>query len=158
MPDRCWCARSALDDLLAEARRWPLRETGGALLGWRDANQTVIAQILGPGPKARHRLSSFEPDSAWQNQQGQRIYRNSGRTIRYLGDWHTHPRGTLRPSRQDHRTACLIAEDPAFQTPQPLYVIAGHKRLLRTRFAWTLAVYTPRGGNLHRVPLIVFDG
>jgi integrative and conjugative element protein (TIGR02256 family) len=156
MSGHCWCARSALDALLAEARRWPIRETGGALLGWREADQWVIAQILGPGPHAKHRLSSFEPDAVWQNEQGHRIYRESGRTIRYLGDWHTHPRGMPRPSRQDRRTARLIAEDPDFKTPQPLYAIAGHRHPLAVRSPWILSLLVVDDGELKPLPLTLY--
>lgn len=139
MPDRCWCDRRALDALVAEARRWPVRETGGALLGWREEGHVVIAMILGPGPNAKHGFSSFEPDGPWQVEEGKRIYYESGRTISYIGEWHTHPRGGLRPSRQDRKTARQIANDPDFRTPHLLYAIAG-KRRLRGR-GWKLVVY-----------------
>lgn len=111
-----------------------------------------------PGPSAKHRLSSFEPDTVWQNKQGQRIHRQSGRRIRYLGDWHTHPRGVPRPSRQDRRTARLIAEDPDFQTPQPLYGLAGHRHPLAMRSPWILFVLVVIHGDLEPLPMTVYDG
>jgi integrative and conjugative element protein (TIGR02256 family) len=141
VPGRCWCDSSALDQLFREARRWPLRETGGALLGWRDPGESVIAAVLGPGPRARHGLRSFEPDAEWQNEQGQRLYVESGRTVAYLGDWHSHPHGGAVPSGQDRETAEMIATDPAFRAPRPLYAIASKPwRALRRR-AWQLTVY-----------------
>jgi integrative and conjugative element protein (TIGR02256 family) len=153
VPSSCWCDSSALDELLREARRWPLRETGGALLGWRGDGEAVIASVLGPGPSARHGLRSFEPDAEWQNEQGRRHYRESGRTIAYLGDWHSHPHGGATPSDQDRETAEMIATDPAFRTPQPLYAIASKPwRALRLR-AWQLTVYEWTGEQF--VPLDV---
>jgi integrative and conjugative element protein (TIGR02256 family) len=128
--------------MLAEARRWRVRETGGALLGWRDAEQTVVMRVLGPGPAARHGRSSFEPDTEWQLEQGRRIYAESERTIAFLGDWHTHPFGAPKPSSQDKLTARLMAEDPAFRTPVPLYAIAGRTtgRTVLGRL-WRLVIY-----------------
>ncbi len=65
MPSRCWFDRRALNDLQVEARHWLIRETGGALLGWRDGSGVVVAHVLGPGPEAKHGFSSFEPDAEW---------------------------------------------------------------------------------------------
>jgi integrative and conjugative element protein (TIGR02256 family) len=148
VPGRCWFDHRALSELLRETRRWPLRETGGALLGWRDGDETVVARVLGPGPRARHGRRSFEPDAEWQNAQGQRIYAQSGRTIAFLGDWHTHPLGPPRPSRQDERTARTLAEDEDFRTPIPLYAIAGRSlRRLAHGNGWHVAMYEWRGAD-----------
>lgn len=139
MHDRCWFDRGALAALFAEAGRWRFRETGGALLGWRSDDGPVVARILGPGPKARHRWSSFEPDGKWQNEQGQAIYSATGGRIAYLGDWHTHPRGSGQPSAQDRKTAHMIAGDRDFRAPKPLYAIA-HPTKTRD-VPWSLEIY-----------------
>ncbi len=141
MPGRCWFVDDALTELLAESRRWQLRETGGALLGWCDEDEYVVARVLGPGPDAKHGLSSFEPDGPWQAERGAAIYKESGRTISYLGDWHTHPRGIPRPSSQDKKTAREIADDPDFRSPRPLYAIAGRSLRDLTRRRWQLVMY-----------------
>lgn len=134
---------------MAEARRWKIRETGGALLGWRDGTDSVVARVLGPGPKAVHRRHSFEPDGEWQNRRGAAIYRASGRTIAYLGDWHTHPLGSPRPSKQDKDTALLIADDADFRTPTPLYAIIGRSTWPASRRRrCQLAVYEVHGKEL----------
>lgn len=155
MPGTCWFARDALSQLLREARRWRVRETGGALLGWRDRDNTVVARVLGPGPDARHGFRSFEPDGAWQNELGAEIYSESGRTIAYLGDWHTHPRGPARPSHQDRETAKIIATDKGFRTPTPLYAIAARRFGRRKR--WELVMFEWHDGKLEEVPVRVFD-
>lgn len=160
MSGRCWFDRQALTELLAEASRWQLRETGGALLGWRDGDETVVARVLGPGPNARHGRRYFEPDTEWQNAQGRRIYGESGRTIAFLGDWHTHPLGAPRPSRQDERTARMLAEDEHFRTPLPLYAIAGRSLLgLSHGNRWRLALFEWRGRDgLRAVTLQPWEG
>lgn len=152
MPAHCWFRPDALTELYAEAHRWRTRETGGALLGWRDGDATVVARILGPGPQARHGVRWFEPDVKWQNEQGSRIYRASGRTVAYLGDWHTHPLGAPRPSRQDAETAKLIAEDTAFRAAIPLYAILGRSLgSLASGSPWRLAVFEWRDDDFAAV-------
>lgn len=148
----CWFRADALTDLCVEARRWRTRETGGALLGWREGDVTVVARVLGPGPNAKHGFRSFEPDAAWQNEQGQRIYAETGRTVAYLGDWHTHPLGAPSPSSQDADTARLIATDSGFRAPVPLYAILGRSlRSIASRRPSQLVVYEWREGGFVQV-------
>jgi integrative and conjugative element protein (TIGR02256 family) len=153
---RCWFDRKALSSLIAEANRHPIRETGGALLGWQDRSDTVVAAVIGPGPKAKHGLWSFEPDGAWQTAEGARIYAESNRTIAYVGDWHTHPRGAPRPSRTDEATMRSIAKDSAFRRPEPLSLIAGRGWIPRSR-RWRIVVYQQLDGSLKPTPLIPYD-
>lgn len=157
MRSECWIARSAFDELIGEARRSPLRETGGALLGWRGDGGVVVARVLGPGPLARHNRRSFMPDGDWQQSEGERIYRDSGRTIAYLGDWHTHPWGTPSPSAQDMETVQMIATDSAFRVPSPLYAIAGRGWSWKRRPAWRLCVWEWRDEHLAELALRPFD-
>lgn len=148
MSAKCWIYEAALYDLLAEANRWRLRETGGALLGWRDGSNYVVHRVLGPGPNAKHGLSSFEPDAAWQAEEGKRIYSESGRTTAYVGDWHSHPRGGAQPSKQDIDTMEDIANDPDFRSPEPLSAIAVGPGYFRRRLSWDLNVFVWNGQNL----------
>ena len=145
---RCWIRCIALEEMLREARRWRLRETGGALLGWHEDGRYVIDRILGPGPDAKHRFASFEPDAKWQGREGARIYCESGRTVAYLGDWHTHPRSSPYPSGQDRMTARQIAEDPDFRMSRPLYAILG--RTLRAP-RWRLRMFVGIDGRLEEI-------
>lgn len=158
MPGICWIRRTALESLIAEARSWPVRETGGALLGHREDNRAVVERVLGPGPEAGHGYSHFEPDGLWQQGEGERIYVESGHTVAYLGDWHTHPHGGPHPSAQDRRTARMIAEDRSFRAPRPLYAIAS-KRWYQIRSPrWGLRMMEWRGGRLAEMELIVLEG
>lgn len=117
---------AVLTDMHREAERRYPAESGGILLGYRYPDRRepirVITQI-GPGPKARHERHRFEPDGAWQDAQLELAYEESGRTLSYLGDWHSHPRGTGTPSRLDRRTARAIARWGEARLPHPLLVI-----------------------------------
>ena len=151
----CWFHGSASGDLLAEARGWRLRETGGALLGWTEGSDYVVARVLGPGPKAKHGFSSFEPDGPWQAEEGRRIYYESGRTIAYIGDWHSHPRGSGIPSSQDDKAAGQIAEDEGFRAPRPLSAIAVGPGLFRGRDQWSLNVFVWDGKSLVPIEVVL---
>ena len=153
MLKRCWFDHNALNELLDEAQRYRLRETGGALLGWHDDEDVVVTRILGPGPNARHGFSHFEPDHAWQGREGRRIYDESGRTIAYVGDWHTHPRGSPRPSPQDKKTMASIAKDPDFRTPNPLSLIVSRPARRNRSFR----LYVWNGNALEAITIDVFD-
>jgi integrative and conjugative element protein (TIGR02256 family) len=153
----CWIRKSAFGELLNEARRWPMRETGGALLGHREGELAVVEWVLGPGPVASHGLSHFEPDGPWQQEHGERIYEASGRQVAYLGDWHTHPRGAPTPSRQDRKTARMIANDRGFRAPRPLYAIAGRKWRRWAHRPWRLQMLEWNEGALVEMQLVVLD-
>lgn len=139
-----------------EARRWRFRETGGALLGWRSGRDAVVARVLGPGPKAKHSLSYFEPDADWQVEQGRRIYADSGRTVAYLGDWHTHPGGGISPSVQDKKAARLIAKDDGFRAPEPLSAVMPRSRT-RPSAESRLAVYLWADGKFEPMEMLATD-
>jgi integrative and conjugative element protein (TIGR02256 family) len=161
MPDlrrRCWFDRAAFKSLLLEARRSHLRETGGALLGWVEGDDWVVREVLGPGPNAKHGVSSFEPDAAWQVREGHRIYDETGWTVRYLGEWHTHPRGSTRPSAQDLKTMRDIGRDPDFETPRPLSAIAA--RTLWPPWQareWSVVMHVLVNRELVQMEIVLFD-
>jgi integrative and conjugative element protein (TIGR02256 family) len=95
-----WIDAAALDQARHHAHeRHPL-ETGGLLLGWTDdaTGDAVVADIIGPGPAADHRRTSFLPDNDWQRAELARRYAASGRLHGYLGDWHTTPTAPDAPA------------------------------------------------------------
>lgn len=86
----------------------------------------VISDLIGPGPGAVHRRLTFEPDSEWQTHRVAGIYARSGRTSKYLGDWHTHPQGHPIPSTRDKNTLELISRYEPARCPEPIMLIAGN--------------------------------
>lgn len=148
--------QGVLDEMEAEARRRFPKESGGVLLGYRYPSRRtpirVICQI-GPGPKARHRRSRFEPDGAWQAEEIARAYEQSGRTLDYLGDWHSHPEGGGRPSGLDRSTARAIADCKAARASHPLFLI-----LHGGQAKWSIAPYRYQRRRLGRARLDLIDG
>lgn len=120
-PGRLYVVSGVRAVIRLEAFRFRFLETGGVLFGYRtDEDDIVVTEATGPGPKARHRRSSFEPDTAYCQARLVSTYERTGGTISYLGEWHTHPYGSTRPSQQDLRSMLILAEDPATRQPEPL--------------------------------------
>ena len=123
-----WINRIVICKMREEVERRALFETGGCLFGyWGPTSEAVvIGEYVGPGPNAKHARFSFKPDSAWQKIQISRLYASSGRLWTYLGDWHSHPGGSLTLSWRDRRTLFTIATFAPARTPYPLMaLIAG---------------------------------
>ena len=125
-----WISCAVCDALVEEATRAYPFETGGVLMGYADPSDTelVVTALVGPGPGAAHRRTSFVPDHAFHDAEVARLYRESHRRWTYLGDWHSHPAGESSLSRTDRRTLAHIAGDPGARAPRPLMLVlaGGH--------------------------------
>jgi integrative and conjugative element protein (TIGR02256 family) len=131
-------ARAAIT---AEASRRRTRETGGALFGFVDGDDEIVACAYGPGPRARHRRASFEPHRSTTEQIMHAVRDASRQRFRFLGSWHTHPDGLAIPSDRDAATAGEIAADPAVLLPAPLVLIQATRRCARGATATKLAAW-----------------
>jgi integrative and conjugative element protein (TIGR02256 family) len=99
-----WLSAAAVADLQYHAIELYPRETGGVLMGYEAAGDTVVVTVIGPGPSAHHSSTSYMPDHEYHDGEVARVYEASGRRITYLGDWHTHPKGRLYLSNIDMLT------------------------------------------------------
>lgn len=117
--------------LTTESHRMAPRETGGILIGyWTRSYRVVITHATGPGPQARHGYSSFMPDHAYCQRVLDEVFDETQGELTYLGDWHSHPWGLVRPSPRDAATMLEIARDRGYCCPRPLLA------LCRPHFQW----------------------
>jgi integrative and conjugative element protein (TIGR02256 family) len=125
-------------EMIAEAKRHAPNETGGVLLGWRGRGRVEVVELVDGGPAAHRERHRFAPDGPWQRAQIAERYERSGRTLKYLGDWHSHPAGS-GPSPLDHATAAKIAETKTARCEHPIFVVptcrSGTWKLFGYRFA-----------------------
>ncbi len=82
-------------------------------------------ELIGPGPAAQHAPLSFRPDAPWQQERIDEAYGRSGRTVTYLGDWHTHPSGTPTLSPRDMSTLRRIARAADARARRPVMAVFG---------------------------------
>ena len=79
---------------------------------------------------------SFVPDREAVERAIDRVWELGERRYRYLGSWHTHPRGRATPSRRDRLTAREMSEDTGLNLPHPLILIQSTwpgRRIVRDR-------------------------
>lgn len=101
------------------------RETGGILLGFdaSDLGELFVMEAGGPGPEAERRADFFRRDLEHARRLADEAFRST--TARWVGEWHTHPRGQLVPSRVDLRTYRGFLRNPELFFPVFLAVILG---------------------------------
>lgn len=103
-------------------------ESGGALFGWADRDNVVVACAYGPGPRARHRATTFEPHPATTDRLIEAVHQVSDGRYRYLGSWHSHPNGIARPSGTDVATTAAVAHEDAVRLSSPVILIQATRR------------------------------
>ena len=118
-----WLDPDARRTITVEALRYRFVETGGPLFGFGDDDALVIVAAGGPGRRARHRPMSFVPDRAAVERAIDYVWEAGARRYRYLGSWHTHPRGRAVPSGRDRATAREMSRDAGLNLPRPLILI-----------------------------------
>lgn len=107
---RVYVYRRVVDGIEKEVHPDDLRETGGVLLGYRaSSGEWMVTAAYGPGPRAIRSRSGLAPDTAFNAELVREAFRVSGGVVSYLGEWHTHPRGSLLPSKLDQQTATAIS-------------------------------------------------
>jgi integrative and conjugative element protein (TIGR02256 family) len=123
-----WLNKTAYITIIDEANQWGNKETGGVLMGYRANNhEAVITLCVGPGPRAVHKHYAFRPDTEFQEQEISRIYKQSGYTETYLGDWHTHPDSVPYLSWRDKTTFRQICLYKPARLENPLMMVLGTK-------------------------------
>lgn len=124
--NKVWLPQIAYTHILEEALSKMPNETGGILIGyWGNAGEAVVTAIVGPGPKAIHKPTSFIPDHRYHTEEVSRYYQQSGFTETYLGDWHTHPYAQAYMSERDRKTLRGIADFKEARLEKPLMMILG---------------------------------
>lgn len=119
-----WLPEELYSQMTTEASKWSPLETGGVLMGFISVSRdVVVTAIVHAGPEAKRTRISFRPDSRFQDNGIAKQYEASGRQDCYLGDWHSHPKGSPSMSWRDRRTLQDIAEYGPARIANPVMVI-----------------------------------
>jgi integrative and conjugative element protein (TIGR02256 family) len=128
---RVWLDERAHGVIEREALRRRLVETGGSLFGYEGESGVVIACAFGPGCGSKHRPRSFIPDKSTTAALIQLVREASEARYRFLGSWHTHPRGAARPSAVDTATAADLSGQADLLLPAPIILIQATRAFRR---------------------------
>jgi integrative and conjugative element protein (TIGR02256 family) len=149
-----WLPRPLLTQITEQGEQHAPLETGGMLLGWRQEQAIVVTAQVEAGPCAQRGPQCFMPDGDWQQHRLEEVYEQSGRKVTYLGDWHSHPRGSGHPSPKDRETAAAVAAEPLARASMPVTMILGRRYPWRRR--WRARPFLYRNGSFRRIRLIVY--
>ena len=125
---KAWLNKTALESLSIEAKaKYPL-ETGGVLMGYfgEPGNIPVIIYASVPGSNAIHLRNYYRPDQKFDESLIATIYKESGRQLTYLGDWHTHLAPIDKLSYKDRKTLKKIAMYKSARVNTPLMLILSY--------------------------------
>jgi integrative and conjugative element protein (TIGR02256 family) len=133
-----WIPKKLLEHIESKAIASFPNETGGSLLGYfsNRKRDIVITSLVDAGPNSRHNTTSFTPDYTFQEEEIGKKYHQSGRIFIYLGDWHTHPNGSLALSQKDVKVLQNISNhNPARNRSPVMVLLAGSQQNWRLK-AW----------------------
>lgn len=103
-------------------------ESGGLLLGSVHGANLLIVEATTPTKWDRRFRRLFERMPFGHQTIAERRWRQSGGTVRYVGEWHTHPENYPVPSQLDRDEWRNLARNRADERPL-LAVIVGRERL-----------------------------
>lgn len=114
--------RSEIDFMSRCVLDYPDIETGGELFGfWTPEGVPVVLYAVGPGPKARHRATSFVQDLDYVDHY--EVEMCLATRLQHIGQWHSHHQLDLaRPSGGDVASMLRGVGKPGF--PRMLLCIA----------------------------------
>jgi integrative and conjugative element protein (TIGR02256 family) len=90
------------------------REAGGILLGSYRGPHVEIIGCTTPLPRDRRFWNLFDRKDPGHREEAVRCWQQSGKTVTFVGEWHTHPEATPSPSFVDRSTWRRIARRHKF--------------------------------------------
>ncbi|WP_425560561.1 Mov34/MPN/PAD-1 family protein [Microbacterium natoriense] len=100
-------------------------ETGGILLGSAssDDSEVFVQHAGGPGPDALRAPTRFDRDLHYAQRLADHAWHVDG--SQWIGEWHTHPTGSMRPSDRDLASYYAHLSDAELRFRQFVCVIVG---------------------------------
>lgn len=114
-------SQDILDEMYSKALASFPNETGGMFAGYisEDGHEAIVELLVVPS-KTESTYASFVRETDGMEQ----IWRElSEQGLTYLGEWHTHPKGTTQYSNTDYQAMVGIANDKNVALATPLLFI-----------------------------------
>lgn len=86
------------------------KEAGGVLLGYRRGLHIHVSDATRPQKKDLRTRFSFNRKDPHHQWYADKLWNKSGGVVGYLGEWHTHPEQSPKPSSIDIRDWLRIAK------------------------------------------------
>jgi integrative and conjugative element protein (TIGR02256 family) len=114
-----------LSRMLELSRSAAPKETGGVLVGYYTEPQdcAVVTKVSGAPPDSRSGKTFFVRGTSGLQRWLNGLWRGERRF--YLGDWHSHPGQSPRPSHTDIAQLGEIAQDESRKCPEPVALLIG---------------------------------
>jgi integrative and conjugative element protein (TIGR02256 family) len=122
VPGRVRVPKSLRAFIVEQARRHAPNETGGILVGRRMGDVIEISLVSDAGPNAVSQLARFERDGPHCQAFLEAAARETP-GVDYVGEWHSHPGSSARPSGRDTASFREIADDTDYLTTAPVLII-----------------------------------
>jgi integrative and conjugative element protein (TIGR02256 family) len=105
------------------------KETGGLMIGVVHIKRRIIyvTRIIDPPADSEGTYSGFRRGTRRLPQTIEDIRKASGDLLGYVGDWHTHPRGTSRISTTDIKAMLQTKRDFDMAGLPTFILIVSHK-------------------------------
>ena len=131
----------------------PLVETGGHLFGERnDAARVIwVSEVSGPPPDSKASPNGFVCGIEGVAEASKDKSLSSGGSTRFVGMWHTHPKGSPKPSDTDYQSMWDIVDSPALSCPRSLLLIIGTARQQESFRATSLLFSKGRVPSFHEL-------
>ncbi|MGG6893675.1 Mov34/MPN/PAD-1 family protein [Rhizobium sp. BR 315] len=100
------------------------KESGGQMFATLSADRWRIEAVTGPRVGDRRGYNYFRPDRKAEQEE---IYRFYDKGLEFVGDWHTHPENTPRPSGNDVTSIRNVVRESLHNLPGILMCIVGRK-------------------------------
>lgn len=92
-------------------------EAGGILLGYRRGPHLEVTELSEPGADDTRGRTFFDRRDPCHQRKAIKEWRASGHYMDYIGDWHTHPEPSPKPSNLDIEQWCSFESQT---TPEPM--------------------------------------
>jgi len=143
-------ARLAME---AEIRNSPRHETGGVLVGTRQAHVLRLDYAGGPGSRAVRTRSRLVIDTGYAQGSIDALRQLTNDTLRYQGEWHSHRGGRLTPSDDDLDSLLMMTGSASANIPEPVILIAS----LDERGELELKVFSAPEGQVRELPVTMLE-
>lgn len=114
-------SQDILDEMYSKALASFPNETGGMFAGYisEDGHEAIVELLVVPS-KTESTYASFVRETDGMEQMWREL---SEQGLTYLGEWHTHPKGTTQYSNTDYQAMVGIANDKNVALATPLLFI-----------------------------------